>query len=163
MRSLSAAVAVALMSLTAACGGGEADQSAQTAPTTQQPTSESSSTEASASESASESASASESGASEDTQVLTGVVGQEGDPDAFVITLTDGSGNEVTTLPAGEYEIQVNDLSTIHNFHLTGPGVEETTAVPETGEVTWTVTLEPGEYTFRCDPHPPMVGNFTVS
>lgn len=157
MKGRTAAVVVA-MSLTAACGGNEADQSAQTTPTTEQPTS------GPASPQASSSASQSTSDAAEDPQVLTGVVGQEGDPDAFVITLTDGSGNEVTTLPAGEYELQINDLSTIHNFRLTGPGVEETTTVPETGEVTWTVTLESGDYTFLCDPHSrQMVGNFTIT
>lgn len=158
MRSRTAAVTVALMSMTAACGGNEADRSDQTTLTTAQPTSDSASPQASSS------ASESTSDASEDPQVLTGVVGQEGDPNAFVITLTNGSGNEVNTLPAGEYELQINDMSTIHNFRLTGPGVEETTTVPATGEVTWTVTLESGDYTFLCDPHPQqMVGNLTVT
>lgn len=118
MKSWGAAVVVAI-SLTAACGGGEADQSAHMTPTTEQPTSDS----------ASSSVSGSPSDASDAAQVLTGVVGQEGDPDAFVITLADASSNEVTTLPAGEYEMQINDMSTIHNFRLTGPGVEETTRV----------------------------------
>jgi hypothetical protein len=96
--------------------------------------------------------------------VLTGTVGEEAKPDAFVITLTDGSGAEVTSLPAGQYDIEVDDLSSIHNFHLTGPGVDEKTTVPGTGTVTWTVSLEPGEYTFVCDPHAQnMVGTFTVS
>ena len=105
----------------------------------------------------------SESAAAGGENVLTGTVGEEGDPDAFVITLTDASGQEVTTLPAGEYEIQVDDPSTIHNFHLTGAGVDETTTVPEVTETTWTVTLHEGDYTFICDPHPRMVGEFSVT
>ncbi len=97
-------------------------------------------------------------------RVLTGVVGQEDEPDAFTITLADQSGSEVTTLPAGTYTVQVSDLSEIHNFRLTGPGVEEATSVEETGDVTWTVALQAGEYTFLCDPHPgQMVGGFTVT
>lgn len=158
MRSVKVAVAVAVLSLTVGCGGGdEPEQPAQPPPAEEEsspetPTSESSGSE---SESASESAG---------TQVLTGVVGEDGDPDAFVITLVDDSGEAVTSLPAGEYEVQVSDPSAIHNFHLTGPGVEETTDVPEVVDVTWTVTLEAGEYTFVCDPHAQqMVGTFTVT
>lgn len=87
---------------------------------------------------------------------LKAAVGQAGDPDAFVLTVQDASGADVTTLPAGEYEIQVSDPSTIHNVHLTGAGVDETTTVPETGDVTWTVTLEAGTYVVVCDPHAKM-------
>lgn len=88
--------------------------------------------------------------------VLTASVGEEGDPDAFVLRVQDASGADVTELPAGEYEIQVSDPSTIHNVHLSGGGVDETTSVPETVDVTWTVTLEAGTYTVVCDPHAPM-------
>ncbi len=51
----------------------------------------------------------------------------------------------------------------MHNFHLMGGAVDETTSVPETEEATWEVTLEAGEYTYKCDPHPPMTGTFTVT
>lgn len=95
--------------------------------------------------------------------VLMATVGTPDDPDAFEIALTDEAGEPVTTLPAGDYSIQVSDPSTIHNFHLTGGSVEETTSVPETEEATWEVTLEAGEYTYVCDPHPPMTGSFTVT
>lgn len=152
MTSLRSAVVAVVISLAAACGG-EPDE----APPAAEPSPSESSTEPSPSVSESTSEEPGE------TRALTGVVGQEGDPDAFVITLMDGSGNEVTNLPAGEYEVQVTDLSSIHNFHLTGPGVEESTTVPETTQITWTVTLEAGAYTFRCDPHRPMVGTFTVT
>ena len=94
---------------------------------------------------------------------LTAVVGTEADPDAFVITLTDAEGAPVTTLPAGEYEIAVSDLSAIHNFRLSGTGVDESTTVPEIAEATWTVTFEAGEYTYVCDPHPKMTGAIMVT
>jgi len=83
----------------------------------------------------------------------------------FEISLTTEDGADVTSIPAGEYKIEVNDQSDIHNFHLTGPGgVDESTTVEEEGEVTWTVDLGAGEYTFVCDPHASsMNGSFTVS
>lgn len=92
--------------------------------------------------------------------VLTGTVGQD---DTSVITLVDSAGAPVTSLKAGSYEVKVKDLSTKHNFHLVGTGVDQKTTVPETTEVTWTVKLAAGTYTFKCDPHAPMVGTFTVT
>ena len=84
---------------------------------------------------------------------LTGTVGPDFD---ISMTGTDG-------LTAGEYTINISDLSSAHNFHLTGPGVDEMTEVSEEGDVTWTVTLQAGEYTFVCDPHASqMNGSFTV-
>jgi plastocyanin len=95
---------------------------------------------------------------------LYATVGSEDDPDAFVITLTTEDGADVTTLSSGTYTIEVNDLADIHNFHLTGPGVDETTSVAETGEQTWEVTFEAGEYTYVCDPHAgTMNGSFEVT
>jgi plastocyanin len=82
----------------------------------------------------------------------------------FTITLTAEDGSAVTTLTPGDYTIEVDDQSDIHNFHLTGPGVEETTEVSETGQQTWNVTLEAGTYTYVCDPHASqMNGSFEVS
>ncbi|MEJ5945947.1 hypothetical protein WDZ17_11665 [Pseudokineococcus basanitobsidens] len=109
------------------------------------------------------SATASSSGTASSSTELTASVGTPDDPDAYVISLVDADGEEVTELPAGDYTIAVDDRSTIHNVHLTGEGVEETTTVPEVVMTTWEVTLEPGDYTYRCDPHPNMVGNFTVT
>ena len=94
---------------------------------------------------------------------LKGVVGEPDSPDAFTITLTDSSGAPVRELPAGDYTIEVSDPSTIHNFHLSGEGVDESTSVPETEDTTFEVTLEAGDYTFSCDPHPAMSGSFTVT
>jgi hypothetical protein len=85
---------------------------------------------------------------------LTGSVGP-----GFEISLdgTDG-------IAAGAYTITVNDQSPEHNFHLTGPGdVDVSTSVSGEGEESFEVTLEPGEYTFVCDPHASqMNGSFTV-
>ncbi len=92
--------------------------------------------------------------------VLTGTVGEG---DAYVITLTDSTGAAVTSLKAGTYTVKVKDASKIHNFHLTGAGVDQKTTVPDITEVTWTVSLQAGTYTFRCDPHPKMTGSFTVT
>jgi len=67
-------------------------------------------------------------------------------------------------IAAGDYTLVVNDQSSAHNFHLTGPGgVDVSTDVGGEGEESFEVTLEPGEYTFVCDPHASqMRGTFTV-
>ncbi len=67
-------------------------------------------------------------------------------------------------LTAGDYTLVVDDQSSAHNFHLTGPGgVDVSTEVSAEGEETFDVTLEAGEYTFVCDPHASqMNGSFTV-
>ncbi len=96
---------------------------------------------------------------------LRGTVGTEASPDAFEISLVDEDGNPVTDLPAGQYNIEVTDPTDIHNFHLDGGdgAVDESTGVRETGDTTWVVTFEPGEYRYMCDPHPSMNGRFTVT
>jgi plastocyanin len=82
----------------------------------------------------------------------------------FTITLKKTSGVKVTTVPHGVYVIRVSDKSPIHNFHLTGPGVNKTTTVRAVGNATWTLTLKAGKYTYVCDPHvPAMKGTFRVT
>ena len=89
---------------------------------------------------------------------LTGTVGP-----GFTITLTQG-GKKVTKLKAGTYTFKISDKSNIHDFHLTGPGVNKKTSVSGTGSSTWTLTLKKGTYKFVCDPHATiMKGSFTVS
>ncbi len=91
------------------------------------------------------------------TPTLVGTVGP-----GFTITLTK-AGKKVTSLTAGKYTIVVSDKSAIHNFHLTGPGVNKTTGVGAVGKSTWTVTLKKGTYKYVCNPHAPvMKGSFTV-
>ena len=64
---------------------------------------------------------------------------------------------------AGKIKLVVSDKSSIHNFHLKGPGVNVKTTVPGTGSKSFTVTLKKGKYTFLCDPHPTtMKGSFTI-
>jgi hypothetical protein len=68
-------------------------------------------------------------------------------------------------LTAGTYTLVVDDKASSHNFHLTGPGnVDVATDVEAEGKETFTITLEPGEYEYVCDPHASqMRGSFTVS
>lgn len=81
----------------------------------------------------------------------------------FEILLRDANGVRVTQLSPGAYDIEVDDASEEHNFHLAGPGVNERTTVEFVGKTTWTVTLVNGTYTFLCDPHAStMRGTFTV-
>ena len=80
----------------------------------------------------------------------------------FSISLTQG-GSPVTTLAPGTYTVNVSDMSTFHNFHLSGPGVDQSTDVDTTSSPTWTVTFSAGSYHFQCDAHPTMLhGDFTV-
>ncbi len=131
-----AALAVAL----AGCGGSDDDASGTTTETT---TTSETTTDTTATSG----------------NTLTATVGP-----GFDISLTGADGAAVSTLPAGDYTIEVDDQSDAHNFHLTGPGVDETTDVGGTGTDTWTVTLEAGSYHFQCDPHAStMNGDFEVT
>ncbi len=89
---------------------------------------------------------------------LTGTVGP-----GFTITLTQ-KGKAVKKLKAGRYSITVTDKSSIHNFHLRGPGVnKEITTVAFVGKKTVVVKLKRGTYSFVCDPHfTTMKGSFKV-
>ena len=82
-----------------------------------------------------------------------------------MITLTTEDGSAVTTLAAGDYTLEINDLSSIHNFHLTGPGdVDVMSEVDEIEDEDYDVTLEAGTYDFVCDPHASqMKGSFEVT
>ncbi|TMK72059.1 MAG: hypothetical protein E6G50_04775 [Actinobacteria bacterium] len=83
--------------------------------------------------------------------------------DAYSIRLQDANGTRVTHLDAGTYTLKVHDLSTVHNFHLAGPGVDMATAVEEAQEATWAVTFTDGTYTYVCDAHSSIMrGTFTV-
>ncbi len=97
-------------------------------------------------------------GAGAQTPSLFGSVGP-----GFLIRLSDASGNPVRNLDPGTYTFQIEDQGTIHNFHLTGPGVNQATDIEQTGTFTWTVTLANGTYHYQCDAHPStMKGDFTV-
>jgi len=86
------------------------------------------------------------------TPKLLGTVGP-----GFTITLTK------KPTKAGKYTLVVSDKSSIHNFHLTGPGVNVKTSVAATGSKTFRITLKKGKYTFVCDPHAStMRGTFRI-
>jgi plastocyanin len=80
----------------------------------------------------------------------------------FDIALETREGEAVAAAAPGAYTLEVGDESSIHNFHLTGPGVDEDSGVAEEGSSTWSVALEPGTYVFVCDPHPSMRGEVEV-
>jgi hypothetical protein len=67
-------------------------------------------------------------------------------------------------LAPGSYTLIVDDQSSAHNFHLTGPGgVDVATDVGAEGEESFDVELVAGEYSFVCDPHASqMNGTFSV-
>jgi plastocyanin len=85
---------------------------------------------------------ASSTSAAVSTNTVTGTVGP-----GFTITMNK------KTVKAGTYVITIHDLASIHDFHLTGPGVDKKTSVPGTGTTKWTVKLKKGTYHFVCDPH----------
>ena len=80
--------------------------------------------------------------------VLVGEVGP-----GFTIEVKNAAGADLKTIKAGTYRIKVEDKASIHDFHLVGPGLNKTTSVPFVGDKTWTITLKPGKYTYKCDPH----------
>jgi plastocyanin len=75
------------------------------------------------------------------------------------------NGRDLKTIKAGTYRIKVEDKASSHDFHLVGPGLNKTTSVPFVGEKTWAITLKPGKYTYKCDPHAlaGMKGTFRVT
>lgn len=91
----------------------------------------------------------------------TGFVGEVGP--GFKIEVERG-GKDLKTIKAGTYRIRIEDKSAIHDFHLSGPGLNKKTGVAFTGETSWKITLKPGRYTYKCDPHAPsMHGSFRVT
>jgi plastocyanin len=93
------------------------------------------------------------------TVALKGEVGP-----GFSIDVEKGS-KDLKTIRAGTYKIKVEDKSSIHNFHLSGPGLNKKTSVSFKGETTWKIKLKPGRYTYQCDPHAAsgMKGSFRVT
>ena len=71
----------------------------------------------------------------------------------FTITLKQAGGADVVQLDPGTYTIEVSDVAQDHNFHLFGPGVNQSTDVAQTGTFNWTVNLVEGRYMLVCDPH----------
>lgn len=104
--------------------------------------------------------------ATDDTTTLTETTDTETTADTETTTDTGGGALSGTVGPGfeisvdqssvapGSYELEVEDLSDIHNFHLTGPGgVDVSTDVAGEGTESFTIELEAGTYDFVCDPH----------
>lgn len=82
----------------------------------------------------------------------------------FDISLTTADGQPLGTLASGATELDVEDLASAHNFHLTGPGVDVKTDVAGEGTSNFQIELQAGTYNFVCDPHAStMNGTFEVS
>jgi uncharacterized cupredoxin-like copper-binding protein len=82
----------------------------------------------------------------------------------FTINLRLG-GKKVANLKKGvPYRFVINDRSTIHDFHLRGPGLDRVlTSVDFTGTKSVVLRLRKGTYRFFCDPHASfMHGSFRV-
>ena len=140
-------IGVALTFAVAACGGD--DSSSSDATTTEETTTEETPTEGTAT-----------SGGGSASGTLKGETGP-----GFTIEVS-MDGEDAESIPAGTYTLEVEDKSDMHNFHLIGPGVdEEVTDVPFVGDNSVEVTLEPGTYTYQCDPHAAqgMKGTFEVT
>jgi hypothetical protein len=82
---------------------------------------------------------------------------------SYTISLKRPTGALVSTLRPGAYKVMVRDLSTIHNAHLVGPGVNKKTLVATKGTATWALTLKAGQYRLYCDRHPTMLRILRVS
>jgi plastocyanin len=100
------------------------------------------------------------SGLAASAKTVNGTVGP-----GFTIGLT-MQGKKVTKLKAGTaYRFVVNDRSSIHDFHLSGPGFNRIlTGVDFTGTKSFVLRLKKGSYRFVCDPHSgSMRGGFLVA
>ena len=96
------------------------------------------------------------------TQPLIASVGTPTSGNNFVIALKDSTGAAVTHLDPDTYAITVHDYATVHNFHLLGPGVNQSTSIDSAEEATWIVTFTDAKYTYMCDAHPTLKGSFTA-
>jgi len=74
-------------------------------------------------------------------------------------------GKPVSTLKKGvRYRFLISDRSSIHNFHLVGPGLDRMlTTVDFIGTKSFVLTLRKGVYRYFCDPHSDVMnGSFRV-
>jgi plastocyanin len=100
------------------------------------------------------------SGSAASARTVNGTVGP-----GFTITLT-MQGKPVTKLKSGTpYRFVISDRASIHDFHLSGPGLNRVlTGVEYTGTKSFVLKLKKGSYRFVCDPHSGIMhGSFRVS
>ncbi|MGI9116432.1 MAG: cupredoxin domain-containing protein [Gaiellales bacterium] len=93
------------------------------------------------------------------TKTLVGTVGP-----GYTITFM-LNGATLKTIKAGTYKWVVDDKSSMHNFSIDGPGVEQDlTSVGFVGRKSGTFKLTKGLYTYECTPHQAvMKGTFNVT
>ena len=99
------------------------------------------------------------SGMAAPAKTVSGTVGP-----GFTIGLT-MQGKKVTKLKAGTaYRFVISDRSDIHDFHLSGPGLDRVlSSVEDTGTKSFVFRLKKGTYRFVCDPHSTIMhGSFRV-
>jgi plastocyanin len=99
-------------------------------------------------------------GSAASSKIVNGTVGP-----GFTIGLT-SNGKKVAKLKAGvPYRFVISDRASIHDFHLSGPGLNRVlTGVGFTGTKSFVLTLKKGTYHFVCDPHASIMhGSFTVA
>ena len=99
------------------------------------------------------------SGMAASAKTVNGTVGP-----GFTIGLT-MQGKKVTKLKAGTaYRFVISDRSDIHDFHLSGPGLNRVlSSVEDTGTTSFVFRLKKGTYRFVCDPHSGIMhGSFRV-
>jgi plastocyanin len=99
------------------------------------------------------------SGTAASAKTVNGTVGP-----GFTIGLT-MQGKKVTTLKAGTaYRFVISDRSDIHDFHLSGPGLNRVlSSVEDSGTKSFVLRLKKGNYRFVCDPHSGIMhGSFRV-
>ena len=96
------------------------------------------------------------------TSKSSGLVGEVGPGYSVEVKL---NGKDLKTIKAGTYTMKVQDKASIHNFHLSGKGLNKATSVSFVGDRTWRVTFKPGKVTYQCDPHASagMKGSFRVT
>jgi plastocyanin len=103
---------------------------------------------------------ATSSGSAASVKTVKGTVGP-----GFTIGLS-MQGKKVTHLKAGTaYRFVISDRSSIHDFHLSGPGFNRVlTSVGFSGTKSFVLRLKKESYRFQCDPHASfMHGRFQVS
>ena len=142
----------------AACGGGDDDEGVTTTPP------ETATTTAAPTTAAPQASASVGAPAAGEGPRLIGTIGTADDPEAYEIGLTNPDGTPAEDLPAGSYTIMVDDASFMHNWHLTGEGVDVATGVAAKESKVFQVELVAGQtYTFVCDPHTgSMTGEVTV-
>ena len=70
------------------------------------------------------------------------------------ISLRTPAGTRVRALKAGAYIVTVRDRTKLHNFHLSGAGVNRKTGILQVATVTWRLTLKRGTLVFSSDRSP---------